>query len=416
MRKTILTVALFPAMALANADSVPNVNPRDLGMAGSLVAAQEGAPAAFGNPAALSRLRGVDISLAGCLLDNGTEWQNPNFSPSKVSTGFRPAPPVALYAAYGGTLGERGWGVGIGLGIPEGGNENWPADWPGNTRIIEVNRRVYGVYATAGFEVIPQLRIGGGAIYYRHTEYLTQAVSFPNAPQGLAEVSTVGDSFSYDLSAEVTPVPDFPLTLAVDYKHQSVQTLKGDARFHGVPLALRPSLPDQGVTHRFTIPNSLNVGLAVRPVPQLLLSFAWTFDRFSVYPEDRFTGDLGTEVVVPRNYGDGNTYRMGAEYTINPQWQVRAGALRDITGLKKQYFSPSLQDGDVWAGSLGGSFYFGKGFGAHATVFYAHYDDVDTTGLSPAFPGLWKSYAWVYSAGITYHWDPPGSVGKISQP
>ncbi|HET6923191.1 MAG TPA: outer membrane protein transport protein [Anaeromyxobacteraceae bacterium] len=408
MRKllpTLLAMAV-PAAAAASADSVPNVNTRDLGMAQSIVAAQDGAGAVFGNPAALSRLRGLEISLAGSLLDNATTWTSTTgLSPSPVSTRFKPAPPPALFAAYGGTIGERGWGVGLGMGIPEGGNVDWPATWPGRFDIVTVDRKVFGFYATGGIEVIPQVRLGGGLVYYRVTEYLKQSQDLLGN-EIVAEVSTAGGGLSFDVSAEVTPFDGIPLTLAVDYKHKAHAKLEGDARFHGVPLALRPSLPDQGVTHPFTVPNSLNVGAAWRPIPELLLGFTWTMDRFQVYAEDRFTGDQGAEVVVPRNYGNGYTYRIGAEYALSPRWQVRAGLLRDITGLKTQYFSPSLPDGDVWAGAVGGTFRVNAGLSVHGAVFYGGYGDVHTTGLPPAFPGTWESGAVIYGLGLTWRLAP----------
>jgi long-chain fatty acid transport protein len=413
MRKLILTVALLPATALASADSVPNVNPRNLGMAGSIVAAEEGAPAVFGNPAALSRVRGLDVSLAGSLIDNSTTWTTttPAYAPSPVSTNFKPAYPPSIQVAYGGTMGERGWGVGLGMGIPEGGNVDWPAAWPGRFEVITVDRKVFGFYLTGGFEIIPQIRVGAGAVYYRTTEYLTQAVDFVGT-EGMAYVSTAGGSWSYDVSAEVKPFLDVPLTFGVDFKGASSQSLTGDARFTGVPPALRSSLPDQGVTHDFTVPYSLNVGAAYRPIPKLLLAFTWTQDGFSSYKEDKFVGDFTLpdgshfSVTVPRNYGNGNVFRLGGEYTLSPEWQVRAGVLNDQTGMQVQYFSPSLPDGDVWAGALGGSWFFAKGWGVHGAVFYAHYADVDTTGQPPAFPGTWQSQAWIYSLGFTWRQAP----------
>lgn len=405
MRKLLPTLlaAAVPAAAAASADSVPNVSVRDLGMAQSLVAAQDGAGAVFANPAALSRLSGLDLSLTGSLIDNSTTWTTTTGeSPSPVSTRFKAAPAPALYAAYGGKLGERGWGAGIGMGIPEGGNVEWPADWPGRNDVILVDRRVYGFYASGGIEVIPQIRVGAGLVYYRITEFLKQSQDLAGTPI-TAEVSAAGGGFAYDLSAEVKPFLDVPLTLGVDYKHKSHVKLEGDARFFDVPLALRPSLPDQGVTHPFVVPNSLNVGAAYRPVPELLLAFTWTMDRYSVYREDRFIGDQGTEVVVTRNYGNGYTYRGGVEYTLSPRWQVRVGVLRDITGMKTQYFSASLPDADVWAGAVGASFRITPALAVHGAAFYALYADVDTTNQPPAFPGKWESRAAIYALGLTWH-------------
>jgi long-chain fatty acid transport protein len=415
MRKLILTAALLaPTAAFASGDSVPNVNPRDLALAGSATAAQEGAPAVYGNPAALSRLEGFHLSLAGTILDNGTTWSSTTgILPSQQSTKFKPAPPPALYAAYGGKLGERGWGVGIGMTIPNGGNVDFNPNWAGRDHIITVDRKVFATFLSGGFEVLPQIRLGASAVWYRTTEYLVQGADFLGTP-GSAELSTAGGALSYGLSAELKPFLDVPLTIGVDYKHKADQKLTGDVRFHDVPIALRtqPSAQDQGVTHYLTYPNSLNVALAYQVSPRVLLTAGWTLDRWVVYDQDAFNGEAGASVVVPRNYRNGATYRIGGEYTASHDWKLRAGILYDHTGMDVRYWSPSLPDGNVWAGAVGAGCNLGKGFGLDGTIFYAHYDDVTTATGGVVFPGRWATRAIIYSLGITYHWNPEG-VGQV---
>jgi long-chain fatty acid transport protein len=417
MRTLILTAALLaPAAALASGDSVPNVNPRDLALAGAATAAQEGAPAVYGNPAALSRLEeGLHLSLAGTLLDNGTKWHGSgDVSPSPQSTKFHPAPPPALYAAWGGKIGERGFGVGVGMTIPEGGNVDFDPSWYGNTSIITVDRKVFGTYLSGGIEVLPQIRLGASAIWYRTTEYLSQAQSFVGST-GTAELSTVGDALTYGLSAEFRPLLDVPFTIGVDYKHKGDQKLTGAARFHDVPLALRPQAPDQDVTHYFTVPNSLSVGVAYQ-FPKVLLAGVWTLDRYKVYDRDFFEGSLGTTVLVQRNYGNGYVFRLGAEFTPHPSWKLRAGLLRDHTGMDASVWSPSLPDGDVWAGAVGASYKIGKGFAVDATLFVALYSDVTTTAADPyAPPGRWSTTATIYALGVSYHFNP-GGVAQAKMP
>src|SRR5512133_2308287 len=107
MRKLIALMLLAPAVALANGYSLPNVNPRDLALADSAVAAQGDAAATFKNPSALSRVEGLQLSLAGSVLFLGQEWTatTPELkSQSPESLLFKPAPPVAIFAAYGREL------------------------------------------------------------------------------------------------------------------------------------------------------------------------------------------------------------------------------------------------------------------------------------------------------------------------
>jgi long-chain fatty acid transport protein len=419
MRKlapTLLALVL-PAAALANGDSVPNVNPRDLGMAESLIAAQGDAEAAYWNPAALSRFEGLQLSLAGSMLSNKTTWHTTDGrSPSPVSTDFHPAPPPSLFASWGGKLGERGWGVGFGMNIVAGGNVFFPDSWPGRYHIIEVDRKVYGFYLGAGFEIIPQIRIGGGPVYYYTTEKLTQAAT-PLYPDIVADVGTAGGGFSYDVSLEIQPVLSVPFTIGIDYKHKAHQNLTGDVHFSNVPppLATQVRLQDQGITHELVQPNRLNAGVAWRVVPELLLTLAGTFDRYVVYADDTFVGSKGASLVVPRDYGNGGTIRLGGEWDATSRLQLRAGVLRDYSGLKLNTYSPSLPDGNVWAGTLGAGYSFTKDLAVNAALFYAWFDSLTSDPSQGAFPGSYDNSAFIATVGFTWRWQPGEPVSQVSQ-
>src|SRR5512133_3983397 len=222
MRKLIALMLLSPALALANGYSLPNVNPRDLSLADSAVAAQGDAAATFKNPAALSKLEGLNVSVGGSILFLNQEWTATTAaleSQSPAELELKPAPPVAIFAAYGFEVAGLHAGVGLGMNVIGGANVFWPEDWAGRGRIIAVDRKVYGTYLTAGVQVIPQLRLGGGLVYGYTTEYLKQGVQ--PFPDGYAEISAKGGGLSYDVSAEITPITGFPLTIGVDYKHKT---------------------------------------------------------------------------------------------------------------------------------------------------------------------------------------------------
>ena len=79
MRTKILVLAasLLPTLALANGYDVPSVTPRDLALVESGTAAQNDAGATYANPAALSKVRGLSLNLAGSYLDLQTSWSAP---------------------------------------------------------------------------------------------------------------------------------------------------------------------------------------------------------------------------------------------------------------------------------------------------------------------------------------------------
>lgn len=412
----LLAAALLPTLALANGYDVPSITPRDLALVESGTAAQGDAGATFANPAALSRVRGLSLNLAGSFLNLKTEWSAPAGSVMAgapgASTKFKPVPPAAVYAAYGFDLGGRGVGVGLGMNVPGGGNVFWNDDWAGRGRIITVDRKVYGFYLTGGVEVVSGLRAGGGLVYYYTTEYLKQGIQ--PSPSTYGELSTKGGAPSFDLSAEyLLPLPGSPLTLAVDYKHKATQRLSGNGNFVVQDAFLQPSatdpgaLPpvDQGVKHTLTYPNVLNVGLAYRPpVAGLQLTAVYTLTRYKVYTDDTFIGSKGTTITVPRNYGNGSTYRVGAEYDWSKRLTVRGGVLRDVSGLRTDTYSPTLPDGSCWAGGLGATWKLTPDLALAGAFFYALLDEVKTTGTS-VMPGEFNSRVYIVSAGVTWRTD-----------
>ncbi len=438
MRKLIPTLlaVLLPAATFANGYDVIPLNPRDLAMVGSVVADQKTAGAAFGNPAALSKIEGLSLDLAGNVLDIRSTWNDTTgaFGFNQTQTDFKPAPPPSLSIAYGTKVGGRGFGVGFSFTVPGGGNQFWPQgsaasdpfqdSWPGRYRIITVSRKVHGFYLTSGYEVARWLRVGGGLIYYRTTEELVQAFT-SLAPNMTATLTASGGALSYDLSAEVKPIEDLPLTFGIDYKHQGVQNLTGAVRFSNVPDSLRAQARDQDVSHQLTFPNWLNVGVAYRVVPRLLLTFTWTFNRYIIYDKDTFVGSAGTiqPIVVPRGYSNGHVYRFGAEWSTTDRLKLRAGFLRDISGMPKQpnadglvssTYSPTLPDSNAVAAAVGFGYDVTPTFTVQAAVFHAWMDDVRSSNTDPAqafnsslpFPGLYQTHVWVYGAGIVYRWNP----------
>jgi len=394
---------LLPAAALAGGYLVPNVNPRDLGASGSLVAAQNSAEAVYVNPAALAGQDGLSLVGNATLIDFRSSWADTTgqfAQQSPVDLTPKAAFPPSLFASYGMKVSGLPIGFGAGVNVPAGGQVFWPGNWPGRYYVTTVDRRVYGLYLTGGVQPLKQLKLGGGLIYYRTTEHLTQAINFLAYESG-AELGAAGGKVSYDLSAEVTPIDGLPLTLAIDYKHKADQSLSGQAHFDHVPASLVSHSLDQPLTHDLSVPNLLNLGAAFALLPVLRLTAAYTFDRFIVYRQDLFAGTFGTNVLVQRQYHNGYTLRLGGEYDLLPQLTVRAGILRDISPTNTDFLNPSIPDASSTAFSFGATYQVTPRLGIQAAFFYDRQDTTTTTS-SEAFPGSYSTHASIYSLGVAY--------------
>ncbi len=413
--KTILAVLLLlPALALANGYDVPNVAPRDMSMAGSANAAQTDAGAAYAMPAALARLPGLNLSLNGSALFLETEWTDitgGSYGPSPARTKFKPVPPIAIFGSYGFEVAGRRLAVGAGLNVPGGGNVFWNDDWAGRGRIITVDRKIYGAYLSGGYELNEQLRLGASLIYYYGTEYLKQGVQ--PIPGAYGELATRGGGLAWGLSAEIKPSTSVPLTLGFDFKYHGTMDLRGDGHF-SVPDPLAPNAQDQSVRHELTYPSVLNFAIAFRPAQALLVTFGYTNTFYSIYKADTFLGGAGLVIEVPRNYGDGYTFRLGGEWDATDRLAVRAGLLRDVSGLDPTQYSPTLPDSSTWAVTGGLGFKVTPAWVVNAAVFRGFMDQVTAPVGGSSIPGTYQSSVWIASAGVT--WQPGVAAAAAAAP
>ncbi len=449
------SLLLAPSLAFASGYAVPNTSPRDLGLCASGVAAQRDAGAAFALPAALARIEGPSVRTGAGAVNVFSRWTDtsPNLDATQTRFGDPPEPTSADLAlqftgfpnvavAYGGklpSLGNRGYGVGLSLQPFGGAVVKWPDGWAGRYRIAAVDRRVFSAIASAGVEVIPRVRVGGGLLYYYTTEKFTQNAwmqEYPlgtgtaTAPDATARLALSGGALTYDVSAEVEPLPGIPLTIGVDYKHKASQHLHGDVTWTGTDPYFAGDSYDpltavftaKSATQTLTIPNTLNVGVAYRVVRPLLVTATFTFDRWVVYDRDLFTADTGAAIDVPRDYHNGQTYRAGVEYELSRALQLRAGVQRDVSGLRSAVYSPTLPDASSWGGSLGATYRFARGVYVDAAVFYAKMDKVTAptdAGSEPIAPliffptgtfrGSYEPSALIY--GLAAGWTPGPRTG-----
>lgn len=408
MRTKILALALLvPGLALANGYDVPNVSPRDLALGSSFLAAPVDAGAVYNNSAALARIGpGLNLNLGGSVLILNTKWTDPSgtLTPSSAETKFKPVPPVALFGSYGFKVNGYDAALGAGMNVVAGGNVFWPEDWAGRGRIITVDRKIYAGYLSGAFALSQYVRLGAQAIYYYGTEYLKQGVQ--PYPDAYGELATKGGQLSYGVSIDVTPNDAW--SFAADYKDKATMHLTGNGNFV-VPPALAGSAQDQGLYHDLTYPSVLNLGVAYRATKALQLGFTWTYNWYEIYTDDTFVGDAGLVLPVPRNYGNGQTFRFGAEYTASEQLTLRAGFERDLSGLDTDYYSPTLPDSNAWTGSVGVGWRFSPTLQLNAALFYAKLDEVSATG-NEAMPGTYQTDVWIGSVGVS--WWPAFGAAK----
>jgi long-subunit fatty acid transport protein len=401
MRSLLAVTLLCPTMALAGGWATPNPDARSMGMAQAGVANQTGPEAVSMNLAGLAGPQGFAATASLQVIDNSTTWSDPTLG--SATTLHHPAYPPLVAASYGGTFSNgMAWGLGVGFNALGGGSLYWPEGWPGQFRIETVNQQVVMLRAGGAIQPLPWLKVGAAYAYYRATEELTQAMSF-GGQVAHAEVGVAGGASSYGLALEAT-VPGIPLKFGADFRGQGNLTLKGDAHFSGVPPPYQPLLQDQGATTEMVVPPELNLGLSWQATRYLEVQAAFTLEGWHVYKEDKFVGDKGFTVTVPRNYNDAYDYRLGAEYAGDPAlkgFSLRAGLFRSISEQPTDTISPSLSDASSWNYCVGAGYQVGKGVRIDASYQYAKFDAVTSSGTD-TLPGTYKTTANLFSLGVNW--------------
>jgi long-chain fatty acid transport protein len=404
MRTLIIAVTILaPAAASAGGYVIPNSSPRAIGVSQSAVANESGADALFLNTAALAGQDGLDVGLGGEVLLNQTEWSDPNLGKAKL--GGVSTPPAAA-VAYGARLDNgMAWGAGIGFGVPAGGSLKWPTGWAGQESIQSVNQMVFAIGGGVAFQPLPFLKLGATYLRFQAVEELHLAINYLDH-FGDAGISLSGGANSFGLAAEVQ-VPTLPLSFGVTYSHSADLSLSGNAHFDAVPASLQSQLEDQAITEQLKIPNVVFAGAAYEVIPNLKAMAAVSYERWSLYKEDKFVGALGFMTTVPRNYKDAYVYRLGGEWVKTPflpALTLRAGLQRSMSDQPTDTVSPSLTDGNSTGFAVGAGYNFSDAIRVDLGAQFVVFDKVTATGTE-AFPGSYNTTVEFFSFGVNWRTD-----------
>jgi long-chain fatty acid transport protein len=355
------------------------------------------ASAVFFNPAALTRVKGVQlvgamnaIGLSSTFGDRGSG--RPSLGPLNIPVhaggaggdagGLAPVPNG--YVAW--EVGSRVW-LGLGVNAPFGLKTEWDPDWVGRFHAIKSDVKTIDVNPTLAVKLGDRLSLGAGASYQRLSAELTQAVPYGGVAVGVASgygtqaaqgilaqlggasglaqegiVRIEGDAWTFGYNAGLLLAVTDDLRLGASYRSKIRHDLDGTAEFGAAPAfaeagplgalgaALNARFHGGPVTARIELPETLSVAAA------------WEGERFAVVADWTRTGwssiqDLtvrrpdGTAMsTVPLHFRD--TWRAGAglSYRLADRWLGRVGTAYDKSPVRDAFRTPRLPDNDrVWA-------------------------------------------------------------------
>lgn len=386
--------------ALAAGTAVDVQSSRATGMASASTAMIDDSSAIFFNPAGIANGRRLDAQAGMTLIAPSFKFTNTSGGETKLP--FYVVPPAHLYASAS-IMDDLA--VGVGVFSPYGLLVKWPQDWEGRAISVRSSLATYYVNPTVAYRVGP-LRLGVGLQIVRGTVELSQAIRFS---QQEALVSFGAGTWGVGANGGVQlDLLEKLLTLGVHYRSAvKLDFDDGKAHFDNVPAAFSSTLRDQPVSTSLTMPDTLAMGVSVRPIKQLVVDadvvwYGWGKLRTITlqFPEDQ-TGTLTRS--IPKNFDNGVNYHLGGEMEVAQSWRVRAGALLDPSPAPADTLTPELPDADRLNLALGGSHVHESGL--RVDVGYQFLFLFSKTSTAPALPGEYGGN--VNILGITVGYQTP---------
>lgn len=236
---------------------------------------------------------------------------------------------------------------------------------------------------------------------------------FPPAPPLAGSYQELGSlgadatatGYGYNLGLQWKPLQT--LSFGAAYRSEIKLNLDGDANFLRTgPNAAALGLPARTKTSAktdITLPDALTFGIAWKPVDALTLEFDAERTGWSSYNKLQLT--FGPTLAAfnnkpdAKNWEDVWAYRVGAQYAITRNLDLRAGYAYDNNPAPDSTLGPELPDADRHNFSIGSGLHNEYG-SLDLAYMWVHW--VDRTVTNAKESGTFKSDAHLIAASVTY--------------
>lgn len=425
---------------------------------GGAFAAQADDPSAVHyNPAAITDLPGLQMTVGTLLVNGGIDFR-PSSGPAiegDFGGTFANPPPSSFFvsARLGDWLSPSFDSLTLGLGVysPFGNITRYPRTSGLAPVLTRAASPILDVTPTVAFRAHPMLALGAGLDVYTfsdlfgegHVEVQQTAADlaragFPFAPDDDIELNGRDTALGYHAGLLFTPVrneQEQPLVnVALVYRSRATLNLRGQFlnRSRGFALGAKADL---------TLPQVVTAGLAVWPIRdtrrewklEVDVDYAdWTsFDHLDV------TLANGTVLPNPRNWQRSYVVMAGTEYTfirpaLLPSWEIaiRSGYVFADSPVPERTFNPDVPDSNSHSYSAGigvlcrrGGTFLGvipcgasqEGFSPAAIGFDVAYQGIFyqsrriSNNQDPRVRGVWDTTIHVVSLNLLVNFDVPRS-------
>lgn len=312
-----------------------------------------GSSSIFYNPGALSFMKDkmhFEVGVSGIM-------SNAAFQQSGSSYKAETENPLGTpFYVYGGAKINDLIAVGVGVYTPFGSSAKWKDDWSGKFLIQNISLSAIFVQPTVSFNINDKFGVGAGFIYTIGGVEINKALNYGANSDVNLKANANGIGFNIGIFYKTSD----KLSVGLNYRSKvSMKVKGGDATFN-VPSSLNTLIP---ATNKFDaelpLPGNLDFGVAYWVNEDLLVAIELDWVMWSTYDSLSFTFTESGALLNssnPRKYKDSFIPRVGVQYNMMENLQLRAGAYYDSSPTNSDYFTPETVSLNTFAYTLGLSY------------------------------------------------------------
>ena len=384
----LLAAAMLPASAQAAGFYFTDSGTRAIGRGSAVVASVDDLTALYHNPAALVRLRQAQafVSLSG--VDQYVEFDRMDepeddldFAPIYNTGPFMMVPGLGLSSSFGVPRTT----FALGFISPQAPDVRYVADGAQRYSLIDQLLWEFAGVAGVGVQITDWLALGGtfqARVLRADMEMAITTLEGDDPDNDIDIRFEVADWFAPNFSVGLLVDPTSWLTVGASLQpattYHAVGSIAADFEGHVFEGFLEGThFVDEEVTSTLTMPAIARLGVDVHPTDRwdIELAGAWegwhVFDEIvitdmdmvvEVDPEGFIPEDavITNDIVIPANYLDVWSVRLGGDYDVHDKVTVRAGGYYETSAVPKAFQGVTLVDGNKIGAGLGAGVHLGR--------------------------------------------------------
>ncbi|SRR5581483_4599993 len=340
--------------------AIPPQTAKSESMGGAAVAGVDDPSAVYVNPAALTGIDGNQILGGATYVNTISSIENGGAKSRNIhDDDFLPN----LFANY--HIPDSKFTLGIGSYTPFGLATSYKPDSFTRYAALRSELRTIFVTPSIAWEPLPYLSVGGGVSFVHSSGLLSRAIFFGPFGDGKLRITDTDNAYGYKIGLLVKPVENlrfgFTYTSRVNLSFDSADVKFTDASGAGGTFT---GTKASGI--HLPTPATINAGIHWQINPQWALEMQYDYARWSEFKHLKASFStplpgLGGAVpipgfLLPEDWRDSSSLRVGAAYKIIPQLELRAGLGLDQTPIPAKTLGPAIPGADYLTVTAGAGY------------------------------------------------------------